>query len=100
MGKLKKVLTTPIPDVFRYLPGGGYLRALFYAVGILGLNYVFARSLWSGEMLGRNIRSGWVEGRESAPILYAIYVLSIGLAAVLVDVYVILRLKGLVRNGR
>lgn len=100
MGKLRKVLTTPIPDVFKYLSGGEYWRALFYFIAILSLNYVFARSLWTGEMLGRRIQSGWVEGRESAPILYTIYLLGIGLPTLLIDIYGMLRLKGLVRHGR
>lgn len=99
MGKLRKVLTTPLPDAFRYLPGGEYLKALFYLVGFLGLNYVFGRSLWTGEMLGR-YATGWVEGRESAPILYSIYLFGVGATTLMIDVYVFLKLKDLIRHGR
>jgi hypothetical protein len=80
------------------VPGGAIIAALTYAVGVAGLNYVFVRSLYTGEMRGRF--SGWIEARGSAPILYWIYIVGIGGAVLLVDVAVVLFVREALRRRR
>ena len=84
MSRLKIIFTKRFPACLRVLPGGFILIPVFYVLSGVWLNYVLVYSLATGKMLGR-YATGWIEGRESSPLLYWLYVLGIGAFTLLMD---------------
>jgi hypothetical protein len=83
-----KIMSKPFDQLIGALPYGHIILAIAYTTVALVLNGVFIYSLYSGNMIGRR---SWapVEGRESAPVLYWIYITGYGLGVLLLDLWII-----------
>ena len=62
--------------------------AAVYAFGAVAIHYYFVHALATGKIRGR-YSTGWIEARESSPLLYWFYVAAFGLAVVLLDGYIL-----------
>mgnify|MGYP001263503600 CR=1 FL=1 len=82
----RSIWTEPLEPFLLRLPFAGVVISVVALLGAVGLNFLFVYSVITGNMIGRY---AWtpVEGRESAPILYSIYLFGIGAGAVLIDLW-------------
>lgn len=77
------------------LPGGNYLVPVVRVLSGVAVNCAAVYSLYTGKMIGRF--GSLVEGRESAPVLYWIYIGGVGGIALFLDAYFV---HGLWRHYR
>jgi hypothetical protein len=99
MSRLRTILRKSFLEGPYIRPGSRWwVLPLYFAVGVW-LHYVFVYALATGKMRAR-ISTGWIEGRESTPVLYWIYVCGFGTAVLLADGLFIYRLLQKHRNAR
>ena len=98
MKRVWQIMNWPFDRLIGSLPFGNILLPIVYILGAVALNTVFAYSLYTGNMIGRR---NWVpvEGRESAPVLYWIYITGLGLGVLLFDLWFIYSISNY-RNQR
>ena len=97
MSKLWSILNRPIPEMIARWRYGGQALAILYLLAGAYLNYVFVYALVSGKMKIRS-RWEWIEGRESLPFGYWIFVAGIGGAALFIDVWFIWILRNALKR--
>ncbi len=92
----RSIWMEPLEPFLLRLPFAGVIMQILAIAGTIGLNYLFVYAAITGNMIGRNTWTP-VEGRESAPILYSIYLLGVGAAAISIDLWA---LGKLIRNKK
>ena len=90
MKKLWAILNRRIPLFDHPL-----VSALMYLLGGVFMNYALIHALVTGRMIGRRTGFTGVEGRDSAPVLYWIYIAGLGVAVFGMDLWAL----WLVRNA-
>ena len=91
MSRLSTILRKISEDGLHLRPGGRWWVAPVYFVVGLWLHYVLVYALATGKMRAK-FSTGWIEGRESTPVLYWLYVCVFGAAVIYADGLFIYRL--------
>ena len=82
------IWTQPLENIILRLPFGPFLLCIIYVATLFGLNLLVIYSAITGNMIGKYSFAP-VEGRESAPILYWIYLAGISFGALFFDIYIL-----------
>jgi len=99
MKRLRAVFTRPFPRSLEVLPGGIYLVATFYLLTGACLNAMLVYSAISGKILHRWDLE-WHEARRSAPVLYWVYFVGLGIVVLFLDGYFLYGMRRLLREKK
>jgi hypothetical protein len=91
MSRLSTIYRKICEEGLHLRPGGRWWVALVYLGGGVWLHYVLVYALVTGKMRAK-FSMGWIEGRESTPVLYWLYVCVFGAVVIYADALFIYRL--------
>jgi hypothetical protein len=89
--RTRSIWTEPLLPFLLRLPFAGTILRAASVLGGIGLNCLFVYSTITGNMLARRSAAP-VEGRDSAPILYWIYLFCLGAPVLLLDIWALNKL--------